>query len=128
MFVNLFKWFSVMLPFPVWVLTILLILLWWGITWGIAKLCINGRVRSGKVIFSTQMVIFWVGAIFIFNVTLVPIVLIAFHGMALFALWICGITAILYFIRVSGKDSGIEGSRRRSSPAPVYGKNDDPFK
>jgi len=97
---DIFKVVHLRLPFPVWVFTVLAILVWWLITWGIAKLLMNNRVRSGKVIYSAQMVIFLVGAIFIFNVTLVPVVLIAFHGMAFHALWICGVAAILYFIRV----------------------------
>ncbi len=110
---NLFKMFHIRLPFPVWIFTILAILLWWLITRGIAKLLRNSRVRSGKVIYSAQMVIFLVGAIFIFNVTLVPVVLIAFHGMAFHALWICGLSAILYFFRVKKDQPQKQRYKRR---------------
>ena len=98
MFINLNQWFHVSLPFPVWVFTLAAIVFWWLITWGIAKLLLYFRVRAGRVIYSAQMVTFLVGAIFVFNITLVPIVLIAFHGMAFYTLCICGIAALLYFL------------------------------
>lgn len=130
MVVNLFKLFYLTLPFPVWVLTLILILVWWLLTWGIAKLLIKQRVRPPKVIYSAQMVLFLAGAIFVFNVTMVPVVLIAFHGMALYALWICSIAAILYFFRVGGKDQeSLKGSSRGYIPPPSSGRGGyDPFK
>lgn len=126
---NLFKLFYLMLPFPVWVLTLILILVWWLITWGIAKLLINQRVRRPKVIYSAQMVLFLAGAIFVFNVTMVPVVLIAFHGMALWALWICSIAAVFYFLRVSGqeKDFSMSAGGNYTPPSSSSGGY-DPFK
>lgn len=130
MVVNLFKLFYLMLPFPVWVLTLILILVWWLLTWGIAKLLIKQGVRRPKVIYSAQMVLFLAGAIFVFNITMVPVVLIAFHGMALWALWICSIAAVFYFFRVSGKDQEhLKSSSRGYIPSSSPDRGGyDPFK
>ncbi|MBD3217024.1 MAG: hypothetical protein GF310_02020 [candidate division Zixibacteria bacterium] len=125
MFLNLFKFFHIRLPFPVWILTVVLILLWWLITRGLANLVIRARIRTGKVIESAQMVIFLVGAILIFNITLVPIVLIAFHGMAFYALWICGLSAILYFVRVKKEQGMFEEVKH--FPSYREGNGHDPF-
>ena len=126
MFINLFKWLQIALPVPVWVLTFAAILLWWFITWGLAKILLNLRVRSGRVIYNTQMVLFLVGAILIFNLTLVPIVLVALNGMAFYALGLCGFFAVVYLIKVNERQTATFGAS--SSGQAAYLKNDDPFK
>jgi hypothetical protein len=132
MFINLFKWLNVLVPFPIWVLTLLLIVVWWAITWGIARFLLSRRARPGRVIFSAQMVVFLVGALFIFNTTLVPIVLIAFNGIAFFTLCICGVTALMYFLQVTDKGSDPFGapaspSSLSSSSSSSSSRGDDPF-
>ena len=122
MMLDLFKWCNLVLPFPVWVLTLILIGLWWLIVWGLARLLIAQRVRPAAVIFSAQMVFFFVGAIFIFNVTMVPVVLIAFHGMAFHTLWLCAAAAILYVIKVT--DKGGDVFQSSSSKPKNYGDDD----
>lgn len=128
MFINLFKWIQVLVPFPVWVLTLVVIAVWWLITWGIGRWLISSRVRPGKVIASAQMVVFLAGALFIFNTTLVPIVLVAFNGVAFLALCICGVTALIYFLQVTGKDDPFYSSAADTSDyRPPSSGGYDPF-
>ncbi len=124
MVLNLFKMLNIKLPFPIWVFTVLAIVFWWFFTRGLASLLIKSRVRTASVIHQTQMVVFLVGAIFVFNTTLVPIVLVSFNGMAFHALWICGVSAILYFLRVDKKP---ERNSDFETGYSKYKSNNDPF-
>lgn len=88
---------------PLWSIGVLFIILWWLLLWGIRVLLINNRVRPSIVVIQTQWVLSLIGSIFIFNLFFVPVVLIAFRGMALFTLFSCTVAAILYFIRVDDR-------------------------
>ncbi|WP_124330183.1 hypothetical protein [Desulfonema ishimotonii] len=90
--------------FPVWALALMLILLWWVILWGIGAFLKSTRVRSGRVIEQTRFVIWLTGTIFIYNLLMVPAVLVAFHGMAFWMLCFCFISAIVYFLKIDDKD------------------------
>jgi hypothetical protein len=125
MIMDIFKWFHVYTPLPAWVFTIVAILLWWLISWSVMRFVLSWKIRPARVVILAQRVIFLAGAIFIFNTTLVPVVLIAFHGMALYTLLICAFAALLYFLRVSDKEESDMGVGRNYPTSP---KNDDIFK
>ncbi len=74
------------------------------------KIVLGLKIRPARVVILTQRVIFLAGAIFIFNITLVPVVLLAFHNMALYALLICIFAALLYFLRVNDKKEAEKGT------------------
>jgi hypothetical protein len=123
MIMDVFKWFHFYSPLPAWMLTIVAILLWWLLSWIIMKMVMSWRVRPARVVILAQRVIFLAGAIFIFNITLVPVVLIAFHGMALYTLLICALAAFLYFLRVNDQEKPRVDAGHSTSP-----KNDDIFR
>jgi len=125
MVINIFKWFHVYTPIPVWVLTIIAILFWWLLSWIVMKMVLSWKMRPARVVILAQRVVFLAGAIFIFNTTLVPVVLIAFHGMALYTLLICALAAFLYFLRVSDKEESDIGIGRSYPTSP---KSDDIFR
>ncbi len=95
---------------PAWSSALVLILLWWGILAGLRKFMIRQRIRPARVVILTQGVLSLAGTVFVFNILFVPVVLIAFHGMALFSIMICTTTAVLYLIRVNDKDSSGKGT------------------
>jgi hypothetical protein len=120
---DVFKWIHFYSPLPAWVVTIIAILLWWLLSWIIMKMAMSWEIRPARVVILAQRVIFLAGAIFIFNITLVPVVLIAFHGMALYTLLICALAAFLYFLRVNDKEKpGVDVGH------PTSPKNDDIFR
>jgi len=90
---------------PAWISAIVLILLWWGILGGLRKFMIHQRIRPARVVVLSQCTLSLAGTVFIFNILFVPVVLIAFHGMALFSLIICTVTVVLYLIRVDDRES-----------------------
>lgn len=97
---------------PAYASAIALILLWWGILGGLRYLMIRQRIRPARVVILAQGVLSLAGTVFVFNILFAPVVLIAFHGMALFSLIICMIIAILYLIRVDDKESGRKANHR----------------
>jgi len=101
---------------PAWISAIVLILLWWGILGGLRKIMIHQRIRPARVVVLSQCTLSLAGTVFIFNILFVPVVLIAFHGMALFSLIICTVTAVLYLIRVDDRESGGKDISRKSYP------------
>jgi hypothetical protein len=125
MVINIFKWFHVYTPIPVWIVTIIAILFWWLFSWFMMKMVMSWKIRPARVVILAQRVIFLAGAIFIFNTTLVPVVLIAFRGMAFYTLLICAFAALLYFLRVSDKEESDMGVGRSYPTSP---KNDDIFR
>ena len=125
MVIHLFKWFHGYPILPGWALALIAILLWWVLLWILMKLVLSLKIRPARVVILAQSVIFLTGALLIFNIALVPVVLIAFHGMALYTLGICAFAALLYFIRVTDQESKKE---MRTGYPPKYPKDEDIFR
>ena len=103
------NWLSFNSYLPMWAIAIIAILLWWLLLWGFGRLLSNSKVRPERVIIQTRLILSWAGSLFLFNLLLVPVVLIAFHRIAWFILGACSFTAILYFIKVDDRDKGSIG-------------------
>ena len=85
----------------VWGGLMLAILLWGLFLWGSAVMLIRSRIRPVRVVIQTRTVLFLTGVIFIFDLAVVPVVLVTFNGAALFCLGICACVALLYLLCVN---------------------------
>lgn len=101
---TLSDWFYSYDNLPAWVLAGGLILFWWIVLKIAKKFLIYREIRPARVVILTEQVLFLAGNLFIFDVAFVPIVLAAFHGLALVSLLICVCAALLYLFSVSDKD------------------------
>jgi len=101
LFKTLMKFSNAFLPpwLPLWSLFIIFMLLWWLLLWGIKRFLIRHRRiirRSPTVITEAHSVLLLAGSLFFFNLFVVPVVLVAFNGMAFYTLIICMTAAVLY--------------------------------
>jgi hypothetical protein len=101
MILTLSRWLSVSNGLSTWVTVVGIVSVWYVLLWGVGKLLIRHRIRPARVIILTRSALFLGGAIFVFNLAFVPVVLIAFHGVAAMCLGICMFAALLYLIRVN---------------------------
>lgn len=118
-----------------WVYAILLalILLWWFLLRGVAALLRLRQRRPVRVVILTHWALFLVGGIFLFNLMLVPVVLVAFHGVAMICLLTCAFVAVVYLTQVDDRErpesigGSISPSRPFETPATSRAKGHDPF-
>jgi heme A synthase len=107
---------------------VVLIIAWWSLLWFIRKILTNKKTRPPRVLALTYLAFGLIGTIGIFNIAIVPVVLFAFHNLAIITLVTCGIAACSYFINVKDDErhtlmSGhsIENQKR------IKGRNQSPF-
>ncbi len=81
-----------------------LLVLWWIVLRGLAVLLRLRERRPARVVIFTHWALFLVGGIFLFNVMLVPVVLVAFHGVAVICLLICAGVAVVYLSKVEDRE------------------------
>ena len=117
MILDLFNWLHKGGQLITWIITITSIALWWFLLWLIRRFLINKKIRPIRVIALAYRAFMLIVAIFIFNVAIVPVVLVSFHGMALITLVICGVTSFVYLIRVKDEeqDDAITFTHNKSS-------------
>ena len=98
---TLSSWLDVSHSLLAWLTLVALVSGWWVVLWGLGKV-LHG-VRPVRVVILARLVIFFVGAPFVFNLAFVPVVLIALHGVAVLCLGVCMLAALLYLIRVDDR-------------------------
>lgn len=100
----LFRWLSGSGLIWTWGILLVAITLWWLLLRGIFRLLRLESMRPGRVVALGRLTLFLAGAIFMFDVALVPVVLVAFHGIAGLCLAICTAGAIVFMVRVNDQD------------------------
>lgn len=90
------------------------ILLWWFLVRYSSSLLMRRKDRPARVIKEAEVAIFLAGALFLFNLVLVPLVLVALGGLAPLILVVCVVVTICYLIKFTS------GERAENAPPPPF--------
>lgn len=124
---TLFRWMTGGSQIWLWTAVAGAMALWWVVLWSLTKLLRLESLRPPRVVAEARLALFLVGVIFVFNLALVPVVLVAFHGVAGICLLTCAAAAVVYLIRVDDRESAepasIAGAASRGADGPLS----DPF-
>lgn len=113
---TLFRFLSGGSPASAWGALTAALVLWWLLLWALFKVAGVTRARPVRVAAQARMALFLAGAIFLFNVAIVPVVLVAFHGVAGGCLLACAVATVVYLIQVDDRED--KASAKGAVPMP----------
>jgi hypothetical protein len=108
MILHLSRWVNISNGVWAWVAVVTAVGLWWLLLWGVGRFLIQQNVRPGRVVILARLIFFLSGLIFIFNLAFIPVVLVAFHGVATVCLGLCMLAALLYLLRVDDRPKAFD--------------------
>jgi Ca2+/Na+ antiporter len=105
---TLFDWLQGNTGLWAWGVLLGMILLWGLCLQGVANVMSRNRIRPMRVIVQTRSILFMIGVIFLFDLAVVPVVLVYLNWAVPLCLGICIGIALLYFVCVNDQDQDRE--------------------